>query len=441
VYTDYAFRYSHSDWPALVDSRFREVNRIYQRNGTGVQWKVLDASQIDPISVAPGIDSRRANMSLHFDRPTDVYVIVTGVREGDRTGSVSPFTRVAVVEDFPEKSESLNARLLAHELAHLFGAPYDLAWFETLMGEKPESNKFSDRTIAMIRRMRNYPFALGIDGLSQDSWEKKALAAVAQDDVAAHSNALAHAHTVLGTALLNERKTVPALAHFRAAVDADPQNKTAHLNLAEAYARNGQDELALQQGREAVRLAPNEPLAHRALGALLGRNHQPEAAVQELRMAVRLEPKNAENQILLALQLAGMLGHLDDSIAALQEALRIDPQSTVARQSLEKARTLKERVNAVVVRERALSQSKPNDPDVHYRLAKAEERAGDLKGAIRDFQKSADLRPGSGTPHTELAELYIVTGDYNTAWAEIRKARALGTEPPQSLLARLPAQK
>jgi len=142
VYTDYAFRYSHSDWPALVDSRFREVNRIYQRNGTGVQWKVLDASQIDPISVAPGIDSRRANMSLHFDRPTDVYVIVTGIREGDRTGSVSPFTRVAVVEDFPEKSESLNARLLAHELAHLFGAPYDLAWFETLMGRSRRATSF-----------------------------------------------------------------------------------------------------------------------------------------------------------------------------------------------------------------------------------------------------------------------------------------------------------
>src|ERR1019366_5797750 len=123
-------------------------------------------------------------------------------------------------------------------------SPHDPAWLETLMGEKPESHKFSDRTIAIIQRMRNYPFALGIDGLSRDSWEKKALAAVAQDDAAPHSNALSHAHAVLGAALLNERKTDAALAHFRAAVAADPKNKVARLNLAQAYTRNGQDNLA-----------------------------------------------------------------------------------------------------------------------------------------------------------------------------------------------------
>ena len=441
VYTDYAFRYSHSDWPALVESRFQEVNRIYQRNRTGVRWKVVDSSQTDPVSAAPGIDSRRANMSLHFDRPTDVYVIITGVHEGDRTGSVSPFTRVAMVVDFPDKSESINARLMAHELAHLFGAPHDPAWLETLMGEKPESNKFSGRTIAVIQRMRNYPFALGIDGLSRDSWEEKALAALAQDDAAAHSNALSHAHSVLGTALLNERKVDPALAHFRAAVAADPGNKVARLNLAQAYTRNGQDDLALEQGREVAKLTPDDPLVHRALGALLGRNHQPEAAVEELQIAARLGPKNAENQVLLAMQLAVMPGRLDDSIAAFQEALRIDPQSTATRKYLDKAQTLKERVNEALVRDRAMAHDKPDDPDVHYQLAKVEARAGDLKGAIRDFQKSADLRPTSGTPHRELAEMYLLTGDYNAAWAEIRKARALGTEPPQSLIARLPAQK
>ena len=41
----------------------------------------------------------------------------------------------------------------------------------------------------------------------------------------------------------------------------------------------------------------------------------------------------------------------------------------------------------------------------------------------------------------EMAELYLVQGDGDTAWAEIRKARALGVEPPQSLLIRMPQQK
>jgi Flp pilus assembly protein TadD len=441
VYTDYAFRYKHPEWPGLVESRFQEVNRIYRRNGTGVRWKVLDSSQIDPTSNIPGLDRRRANMVFHLDRPTDIFVILTGVHEGDRTGSVSPFTRVAVVVDYPDKPESLNARLMAHELAHLFGAPYDPAWVESLMGEKPESSKFSERTIALIRRMRNYPFALGIDALSQSSWEKRALAAASEDDTAAHGNPMAHAHTVLGTALLNERKTDVALVHFRAAVAADPQNNTMRLNLAEAYTRNAQYDLALAQAREAVRLAPNDALAHRALGALLGRNHQPEASLQELQTAIRLEPNNPQNQVLLGFEYAGMFGHLDDAVAALQEAARVDPTSSVAQKGLQKAQLLKQRVEDEIVRQRRLVQANPNDPDAHYRLAKAEARAGDLKGAIRDFQKAAELRPDNASPHTELAELYMIQGDTDTAWAEIRKVRALGAEPPQSLIARLPPQK
>ncbi len=219
-----------------------------------------------------------------------------------------------MVVDYPSKSEAVNSRLLANELAHLFGAPHDPTWFESLMGEKPESNNFSARTVAVIKRMRKYPFEQGIDGLWH-GWEKTAMDAVSQDDIAAHGNALAHAHSVLGIALVDERKMAPALVHFKAAVAADPNDKTMRLNLAEGYTRDSQYELGLAQAREAVRLAPNDPLAHRALGALLGRTGQPEAALQELQAAIRLEPRNPQNKMLLGLEYAGMFGHLDDAVS------------------------------------------------------------------------------------------------------------------------------
>ena len=441
VYTDYAFRFNHPKWPATVEARFREVNRIYQRSRTGIRWKVLSSAEIDPTSDAPGIDSRRATMTLHMDRKTDIFVILTGVQEGTRTGSVSPFTRAAVIEDFPGKSELLNARMMAHELAILFGAPRDPAGFGKLIGEKPESGDFSDRTAELIRRMRDYPFALGIDGLSKGSWAKKALAALAEDDTAPHDNPTAHAHTVMGTALLNERKSDLAAAQFLLAVKADPQNKIARLDLVEAYTRNAQDGLALAQGREVVKLAPGDAVSHRVLGALLARNHQPDAAVQEMQTAVRLDPGDADNQVLLGLQLTGMIGHFDDAIAAFDEALRIDPKSVRARAGLERTQALKQRVAFEVAKQRGLVQNNPNDPDANYRLAKAEAAAGDLKAAIRDFQKSAVLRPDNGSPHLELAELYLLTGNADTAWAEVRKARALGSEPPPALMSQMPAQK
>jgi Flp pilus assembly protein TadD len=427
VYTDYAFRFKHPDWTGVVESRFGEVNRMYQQNGVRVHWKVLDSSQIDPTSDAPGIDSRRATMALHVDRPTDIFVIFTGLEEGSRTGSVSPFTRFAVVVDAPQKSEVQNARLLANELAHLFGAAPD-----------PASNPFSHQTAALIQTMRNYPLALGIDGLSRGSWEKDALAAIAQFDTVPHVNAKSHAQTVMGAAFINERRLDGAIPHLRLAVQEDPSNKIARLRLAQAYARNGQDELAVEQARELVNLSPEDPALHRALGLLLGRTHQPEAAVQELQTAIRQDPKNAENQMLLGIELASMFGRMDDAVAALETAASLDPESPSARRSLEKVQTLKQRVADEVERERGLVHDNPNNPDANYRLAKAEELAGDLKGAIRDFQKAAQLRPGNGTPHAELAALYLLTGDSGSAREEIRKARELGTEPPSSLIARLP---
>jgi tetratricopeptide (TPR) repeat protein len=346
-----------------------------------------------------------------------------------------------MVVDYPDKSESLNSRLMAHELARLFGGPDDSAWLPSLMGEKPESNTFSEPTIALIKRMRSYPFALGIDGLAHGSWENRALTAASQDGAAAHENPMAHAHTLLGTALINERKMDRALEHYRAAVDADPKSELMRLNLVVAYMRDSQFDKALVQAREAVRLTPDDALAHRTLGALLGRNHQPEAALQELQTAIRLEPNNPQNQVLLGLEYEGMFGHLDDAVAALQEAARVDPNLPIAKTGLEKAQLLKEGIQEAIVRGRAAVHDHPDDPDAHYRLAKAEARAGDLKAAIQDFQKTAQLRPDDAATHTELAELYLDQGDTDTAWAEIRKARALGTEPPASLIARLPAQK
>jgi Flp pilus assembly protein TadD len=439
LFTDYSFRFNHADWPALVESRFREVNRIYQRNGAGIRWKVIDASLADPTSHIPGIDNRRANMVFHVDDKADVFVVLSGVRQGDRTGSVSPFSRVVIVVDFPDKSESQNARLLAYELTHLFGAPNDPAWLDSLMAAKPESDKFPQRTIALIHRMRNYPFALGLDALSQGSWEKKALNALAEGD-RGNANAMAHAHLVLGTALLADRKNDDATAQFRLAVQQDPKNATARLDLAEAYTRNSRDDLALEQVREVVRLAPNDPLSHRALGALLGRNHQPDESVRELQIAARMEPDNPNTRVLLGIELA-VLFHLEDSTAALQEAVQLNPDAPLAREGLEKVQLLKQRLEEALVVERGRLQRDPNDPDAHYRLARAEERSGDLAGAIHDFQKAAELRPASGTPHVALAEVYIVQGDSAGAWQEIGKARALGTEPPPELIARLESRK
>src|ERR1039457_7093805 len=118
VYSDYSFRLQHSNWPDLLESRFRDAALIFQQSGTGVQWKVLGSNSTDPTSNMASLDSRRSVLPLQGDNQADVLVSLTGMHEGDRFGSTNPFSRGVIVVDFPDRSEPANTILLAVNLAH-----------------------------------------------------------------------------------------------------------------------------------------------------------------------------------------------------------------------------------------------------------------------------------------------------------------------------------
>src|ERR1035441_9238512 len=74
VYSDYSFRLQHSNWSDLLESRFRNANRIFQQSGTGVQWKVLGSNDTDPTSGMATLDSRRVGLPEQGDNQAEVLV-------------------------------------------------------------------------------------------------------------------------------------------------------------------------------------------------------------------------------------------------------------------------------------------------------------------------------------------------------------------------------
>ena len=108
VYSDYSFRMQHSNWPDLLESRFRDAALIFRQSGTGVQWKVLDSKDTDPTSDMATLDGRRNVLPELGDNKAAVLVSFTGLHEGDRIGSTNPFSRGVIVVDFPDRSEPAN---------------------------------------------------------------------------------------------------------------------------------------------------------------------------------------------------------------------------------------------------------------------------------------------------------------------------------------------
>lgn len=127
------------------------------------------------------------------------------------------------------------------------------------------------------------------------------------------------------------------------ALGLSPQRSEAvRLVLARELGALGRWEEAVAVYRESARVRPDDPEAHLRLGSalLLGLN-RPEEAAGSLREAIRLRPREARAHGLLGIALND-LGRHAEAVAALEQALRLDPayfeQRPAARATLEAAR-------------------------------------------------------------------------------------------------------
>lgn len=432
VFTDPAFR-ERAGWHKVLNTRLEAVNRIYERQ-VGILWKVIDTRSPDPTVDLANLDDRRADLAQNTYCRADLILSITGLKEGGRTGSVSPFSHGAIVVDKPKQTESQNTLILAHELAHLFGAVHDPG-ADTLMSAKPVSARFSSRTAKLIHSLRDYNFARGVKALG-GSWGKRVVAALSEELRGLSANPGAQAQQIVAAALAADGEASAAITHLRAAVRGDPKNVQTRFDLAVALERNSQDDAALKTLREGVRLNPGSARLHSALGAAILKSDR-EEAIDEFMTSLRLNPNNARLYAILGAVLSSGMGQIDAAITAYRNALKLDPGMVQAREGLARALASKTQAEKDVAAARRAAARNPENPETTYNLGVAEARAGNFEAAAKAFQTSVRLRPRFGRAHSSLALIFYLSGDYAAAWKQVNAARAAGFEPAAPFLAAL----
>ncbi|MCP3981256.1 MAG: tetratricopeptide repeat protein [bacterium] len=202
---------------------------------------------------------------------------------GNRDGAAEQFERAAAVDE--------------RHAAALAG----LGAVAAARGDHAEAVRHYEaaRQLAPGATSLNYPLGLAYRGLGQDERARELLGRRGEIPVplvdpylgemrALRTGMLAH-HT-RGTALAAEGRDAEALVEFRRAVEADPQEPSAHLNVGHAEARLGNLDAARAAFEEALRLDPEYAAAHYNLGTVLSRTARDEDAVRHYEHATLIQP-------------------------------------------------------------------------------------------------------------------------------------------------------
>ena len=102
----------------------------------------------------------------------------------------------------------------------------------------------------------------------------------------------ARVHLIRGRMALDAKRYAEAVAEFRQALAANPDNVSAHVNLGAALTQTGDLNEAIEQFEATLRIDPNNVTAHYNLAVLLAGNNKHQDAIVHLEAVTRISPND-----------------------------------------------------------------------------------------------------------------------------------------------------
>ena len=193
--------------------------------------------------------------------------------------------------------------------------------------------------------------------------------------------------------LMTRNQFSQAIPVWRNALEKDPSEGRAHLNLAYALVRTGQIREALAEYRKACDLSPEDPLAFAESALAMAQAGEPAEAISYYRKSVALDASNAGEQADLGAILTEK-GETAEGLEHLQKAVALKPESAAVQNKLASALLkIGQTGEAIAHSEKAVALA-PDAIEFRFSLAGALAQAGRFSDAIGQLQKSIDIGGG-----------------------------------------------
>ena len=215
-----------------------------------------------------------------------------------------------------------------------------------------------------------------------------------------------------------------AIAFYEQAIARDPNYALAYAGLSSAYIIlpfwAGVDRLdayskAKDAALKALRLDPNLAEAHLALGKVLFFSEiDLPGALREYQRAIELQPNDATAHHWLGNDALSALGRFEEAIAQGKRAVELDPLSPVINTDLGTTFYYAHRYEESAKQLRKTLEIDPTFFYAHFNLGIALQAAGDLSGAITEYEKAKQLGDDTYVPML-CAQAKAYAGDKDAA--------------------------
>jgi len=214
-----------------------------------------------------------------------------------------------------------------------------------------------------------------------------------------------------------------AIKAFKRAIELDPLSGHAHDNLASVYSEQGEYLLALGEYVEALRLEPDNPTAHYNLACFLI-TFGKQMAMEQYGEALRLDPEYPDAHVNRGLCFAESGDH-ESAIEAFSAACALDPDDPVAKQELAASRIdLGQFSDAIRLLKEVIKQA-PENTDALIDLGIAHTEQGFFEEAEKAFHRACESDPEDALAAYHFAGLFAAWERPEAALTQLAKALQL----------------
>src|SRR5262245_31742912 len=217
---------------------------------------------------------------------------------------------------------------------------------------------------------------------------------------------------------------------FTYVIEGNPNSWTAHNNLGNLDAEQGNWDEAMRHFDAALRANPRYAKTYSNIANVAHGKGDLERAIDFYHKALDLDPGNPAAHSNLGLALI-KLGKIDDAIDHYQRAIKFEPEYVDAYDNLGSALMQLGRVDEAIGNYRVAVAIKPGLASAHYILAFALAQRGDLEQARTHYQAALGIEPRLVEAHSNLSLILLKLRDVQGAISHAREAVKLA---PQTIV-------